>query len=99
MASDPTPAPALGALDPATRARLDDAKDWLRRDEEDPAYIHLGGDLEVLLAAIDAAVAERDAYAPVVAAARALAAAENYRDYQAARDAVIAAVAALPGGA
>ncbi len=37
-------------MDDATRARLDDAKDWLRRD-----------DLEALLAAYDALRAERDA--------------------------------------
>ena len=51
----------MAELDPATRARLADAADWLRRDEEDPAYIALGGDIETLLVALDAAVAARDA--------------------------------------
>ena len=42
-------------LDLTARARLDAAADWLRRDEEDPEYIRLGGDIEALLAALDAA--------------------------------------------
>ena len=51
----------MNELDPGVRARLEYAATWLRTDEEDPEYIQLGGDIEALLAAYDAAVAERDA--------------------------------------
>ena len=55
------PAPALGALDPAVRARLDEATYWVRCDDADPEYIRLVDDIAAALAALAAATQARDA--------------------------------------